>query len=72
MIYLIDSREHGITDPSELASKSKLPPFTISRYNAKKNQLITSKNQLHHIYKNLLEMDYNLKTGMLPAEGFWV
>ncbi|HMY80254.1 MAG TPA: hypothetical protein PK048_00215 [Candidatus Absconditabacterales bacterium] len=71
IINLIDCREHDITQPGELTSKTKLPPFTVSRYLSKKDTLIKKKNVFHKLYHDLVAMDYNLKKGILPPEAFW-
>lgn len=72
ILGLIDCREHGISHPSELAKKTKLPPFTISRYANKKQKILDKKKQFQTIYHSLVNIDYKLKTGLLPAESFWV
>lgn len=71
IINLIDSREHNITDAWSLAKNSKLPPFTVSRYSWKKDKLVSKKDDFHRIYHSLVDMDYKLKTGLMPSEGFW-
>jgi DNA polymerase III delta subunit len=71
LIHLIDAREHNISSSGELAKNSKLPPFTVSRYIGKKDIIIAKKKKFHELYHGLVEIDYKLKTGLLPAESFW-
>ncbi|MFA7285048.1 MAG: hypothetical protein WC004_04495 [Candidatus Absconditabacterales bacterium] len=71
IIGLIDARKHGIQSSGDLAKYSKLPPFTVSRYLPKKPDIIAKQEYFKHIYHQLIEMDYKLKTGMLPPESFW-
>jgi hypothetical protein len=71
ILNLIDCREHGLSNPGDLAKNSKLPPFTVSRYLSKKELLLGKKKQFQIIYHQLVDMDYKLKTGLLPPESFW-
>lgn len=70
IINLIDCRNHNITNPADLAKHAKLPPFTVSRYLSKKDVLIANKERFYDIYRKLVDMDYKLKTGILPPESF--
>lgn len=72
IINLIDCRNHNISDAGELAKNAKLPPFTVSRYLSKKNTLQANEQKFKTIYHELLDMDYKLKTWMLPPESFWL
>ncbi len=71
IINLINAREHRIENPAELAKYSKLPPFTVSRYLPKKNQLLEKKEYFYDLYHQLVAMDHKLKTGLIPSESFW-
>ena len=62
IINLIDCRNHGITNPSDLAKHAKLPPFTVSRYVGKKELLQANEEKFKKIYHQLVDMDYKLKT----------
>lgn len=72
VIQIVDLHEQKITSSKEIASIIKVHPFAVSKQNKNIHLLLEHITQIKQFYHKLLELDYNLKSWIYPAEGFWL
>jgi DNA polymerase III delta subunit len=71
-INIINLTEQGITDAKTLASKLKAHPFVVSKQLKLLPQIKEKKEHVFQFYSDILQLDYEIKTWVLPAEWFWL
>jgi DNA polymerase III delta subunit len=64
--------QRGYTSPKQIAEKLKLHPFVVKQRLNKINQILLDQENLKNIFKKLLNLELQLKTGKLPQEIFWL
>ena len=72
VIQMVDLHTQWITNSKEIASKLKIHPFAISKQNKNITTLRAHFSKIKSFYHDLLELDYNIKSWIYPAEGFWL
>lgn len=72
VLQMVNLHTQGITDSKEIASTLKIHPFAISKQNKNITILRANFSKIKNFYHTLLELDYNIKSGIYPAEGFWL
>ncbi|MFA5748031.1 MAG: DNA polymerase III subunit delta [Candidatus Absconditabacterales bacterium] len=71
-IYILDLYKQGITDSKQITSILKIHPFVVSKNLKNIEKIKESEKLIKKIYRNLVELDYNIKTGKLPDTYFWL
>lgn len=71
-INIIVCTEQWITDSKQLASVLKAHPFVISKQLKLLPVLKKNKWAIIHLYKNIITLDEQIKTGAYPPEWFWL
>ncbi len=71
VMNLVSLYNQGTTDSKELASRLKTHPFPVLKQLKHIRHLQQINTQIHALYRDLLNLDYRLKTGILPQELFW-
>ncbi len=71
-INIINLAEQGITDGKLIASKLKAHPFVVSKQLKLLPQTKAKKNAIFQLYNDIVQLDYEIKTWILPAEWFWL
>ena len=72
VIQMVNLHTRGVTDSKEMANTLKIHPFAISKQNKNITTLRANFSKIKNFYHDLLELDYNIKSGIYPAEGFWL
>ncbi|GHW02449.1 hypothetical protein AGMMS50249_2350 [candidate division SR1 bacterium] len=62
----------GRCDGSTLASEGKMAPFAASKLISNLNLIRQKSGYLTNFFTKMVEMDYDLKQGILPPERFWL
>jgi len=70
VMNLVSLYKQGTTDSKELASRLKTHPFPVLKQLKHIKHLQNVSSELQHFYADLLSLDYNLKTGILPQDLF--
>lgn len=71
-INIINLAEQWITDGKLVASTLKAHPFVVSKQLKLLPQLKEKKQAVYTLYNDIIELDYQIKSWILPAEGFWL
>jgi DNA polymerase III delta subunit len=71
-LVVLDFDRQGIRDSKTLASEGKIPPFTVSKLLGNLDTLKEKESFIHTFFKKLVQLDYDIKMGHLPAEYFWL
>ncbi|MDP2670244.1 MAG: hypothetical protein Q8O99_04795 [bacterium] len=61
---------HGINEGKQITSLLKAHPFAVSKQLKLVTTLHEKKESIIRLYTNLLQIDADIKTGVLPQEGF--
>jgi DNA polymerase III delta subunit len=69
-INIINLAQEGITDAKTLASRLKAHPFVVSKQLKLLPQTKAKKEAIFELYSDILTIDHEIKTGVLPAEWF--
>lgn len=69
-ISIINLTEQWISDGKTLASKLKIHPFVISKQLKLLPQTKAKKEKIYQLYNDILQLDYEIKTWILPVEWF--
>ena len=69
---MLDFLRQGISDSKIIASEGKMPPFTASNLLKQSETLHRNEGNITTFFKKLVELDYDIKTGAVPAEYFWL
>ena len=71
-LIVLDLYNQGISESKIIASEGKMPPFTASNL-LKQIQILHEKQAyISNFFKKLVELDYDIKTGQIPAEYYWL
>lgn len=73
-IFIIDLYNKWITDSKQIITITKLHPFVVSKNIKNIDKLNKNKNQIKNFYKNLLELDSDIKLWKFPDTYFrlWI
>lgn len=71
-INVLNMHENGLTDAKQLASTLKAHPFVISKQLKLLPQIKAKKTAIFQLYSDILQLDFEIKSGILPAEWFWL
>jgi DNA polymerase III delta subunit len=69
-LIVLDLYQQGIRESKVIASEGKMPPFTASNLLKRISTLQEKKAYLTTFFKQLVELEYDIKMGILPAEYF--
>ena len=72
MLQMADLHDQGMTNSKELASTLKMHPFAVSKQLKLLPQIKAQRPLLAHLFHELLVMDSDIKSGILPLEFFWL
>ena len=64
--------ENGTRDAKAIASTLKLHPFVVNKNIKHIEYFLQNKNGIQKLYEALVHKDYEIKSGKLPAELFWL
>ena len=69
-LIVLDFLAKGTSDSKTIASEGKMPPFTASNL-LKQSKTLTEKSDfISSFFKELVHLDYDIKTGAVPPEYF--
>jgi hypothetical protein len=71
-IQLLNLVDNGIKDSKQLASALKAHPFVISKQLKILATLQQKKQKIYTFYSSILQIDSEIKTGVLAWEWFWI
>jgi DNA polymerase III delta subunit len=71
-IIVLDFLHQGIDDSKTIASEAKINPWQVSTMLKQKDTLRQHAVGIKTFFKKLVELDYDIKMGHLPAEYFWL
>lgn len=71
-ILMIDAYKAGVCDAKAMSQRIGYQYFPISKQLPRIQKLLAREQDIHTIYKNLVDLDLAIKTGKRPAEIFWV
>lgn len=73
-LFILDLYNQWITDSKQIISITKLHPFVVSKNLKNIAQINRHGNQIKNFYKNLLELDSNIKSWKFPDTYFrlWI
>lgn len=60
--------EQGIKDGKTIISILKVHPYVVSKQLKSLSQTTVKKQAIYHLYTDILTIDEQIKTGILPAE----
>jgi DNA polymerase III delta subunit len=69
-LLTLDLYEHGVRESKVLMSEGKLAPFVASSLLKQIDILQEHSAFIKHFFKKLVELDYEIKQGIVPAEYF--
>jgi DNA polymerase III delta subunit len=69
-LLTLDLYEHGVRESKVLMSEGKLAPFVASNLLRQIETLQEHTAFIKHFFKKLVELDYEIKQGIVPAEYF--
>ncbi len=58
-------------NPKQIWEKLKLHPFVVKQRLNKLDKILLEEDKLKNIFKKLINLEHNIKTGRLPIETFW-
>lgn len=71
VIMTVDAMNHGVTNNGQLMSLTKLPPFTVGRITKNYESIKHRLGWLTSLFSKLIEVEYQIKNGIVPVEMFW-
>lgn len=71
-ILMIDAYKDGVRDAKSMSQRIGYQYFPISKQLPRIQKLLAREQDIHMIYKNLVDLDLAIKTGKRPAEIFRV
>ena len=72
ILWMLDLQAKWISSSKEMASVLKIHPFAVAKNKNKLELYKTNIDWITHLYKELLNLDYSIKTWRYPSEWFWV
>ncbi len=71
-VYLIDLYNQGITNNKTLAQMCKYHPFVVAKAMKHIQQLQSLSWDIKQMFRGLVLLDYDMKTGRIPDSAFWL
>ncbi|MDR2541081.1 MAG: hypothetical protein LBD11_04830 [Candidatus Peribacteria bacterium] len=71
-LLTLDLYQQGVRDSKVLMSEGKMAPFMASNLLKQIDVLLVHSGFIKQFFKKLVELDYDIKQGELPAEYFWL
>jgi DNA polymerase III delta subunit len=71
-LIILDFEHQGIRDSKTIASEAKLNPYSLYAPLKQIDILLKKESRIKNFFKKLIELDYDIKQGHLPAEYFWL
>lgn len=68
---MLDFERLGQLDSKVLISEGKIAPFTASKLIKESKKIIEKADYIKDFFWKMVELDYDLKQGILPLESFW-
>lgn len=69
-LIVLDFHHQGITDSKTIVSEAKMNPYSVSNLLKQSKTLLEKEEYITTFFKRLIELDYDIKTGAMPAEYF--
>lgn len=71
-LFVLDYAEHWITDSKQIASELKQNSWVIMNIIKKLPQLKEKRDMLEKLFKNIVDIDYDIKNGNAQAENYFL
>ena len=71
VIFVLDYADHWITDSKEIASELKQNPWAIMNITKKLKLLKEKKNLIQNLFKSIVDIDYEIKSGNSQPESYF-
>lgn len=69
-LHIINLHTHQIKDGKTIANLIKVHPFAVQKQLKTVSILLQKKQKIYNLYHDLLDIDLQIKTGVLPVEWF--
>ena len=70
-LFVLDYADHWITDSKEIASELKQNPWAIINITKKLSLLKEKRNLIQNLFKNIVDIDYDIKSGNAQPESYF-
>ena len=70
-LFVLDYADHWITDSKQIASELKQNPWSIINITKKLSLLKEKKNLVETLFKNIVDIDYDIKSGNAQPESYF-
>ena len=70
-LFVLDYAEHWITDSKQIAGELKQNPWVITNIVKKLPQLKEKKNLIKDLFKSIVDIDYDIKSGNAQPESYF-
>ena len=72
VLTVVDYADMWIKDSKQIASETKLPPFTIAKNMKNIDLYLSHSDKLKNLFKEIINTEYWIKTGKYPDSYFWL
>ena len=69
-LIVLDFSQQGISDSKRIASEGKMNPYSVMNLLKHRETLLEKESFITMFFKELVALDYDIKTGAVPAEYF--
>ena len=70
-LFVLDYADHWITDSKQIASELKQNPRAIMNITKKLSLLKEKRNLIQTLFKNIVDIDYDIKNGNAQPESYF-
>ena len=70
-MLVLDYANHSITDSKKIASELKQNPWVIMNIIKKLSLLNEKKDLIHALFKSIVDIDYDIKSGNAQPENYF-
>ncbi len=70
-LFVLDYADHWITDSKQIASELKQNPWAIMNITKKLSLLKEKRNLIQTLFKNIVDIDYEIKSGNAQPESYF-
>ena len=70
-LFVLDYANHWITDSKQIASELKQNPWAIMNITKKLKLLKEKKNLIQNLFKSIVDIDYEIKSGNSQPESYF-
>ena len=70
-LFVLDYADHWITDSKQIASELKQNPWAIMNITKKLSLLKEKRNLIRTLFKNIVDIDYEIKSGNAQPESYF-